>query len=196
MALTKKEVISNYIPHDISFIILSKLPVKSLKRFACVCKFWANLFEKPQFLSMYRNNLFLSEYDDHHNSHLLLKQTPPLSAHDDHENVFLLYGETFENNVKLDWPPPFEVDPEGIFIVGSIVNGILCLCQGNGRGNTAWLAHKVVLWNPSTEEFKVIPRGSFEHTILKAFPPDPFLKICLLYVLLLTFMVLVMTRHR
>jgi len=94
-----------------------------------------------------------------------------LSAHDDHENVFLLYGEMFENSVKLDWPSPFEVDPEGIFIVGSIVNCILCLCQGNGRGDTTWIAQKVAMWNPSTEEFKVIPNGSFEHTILKTFPP-------------------------
>ncbi|RHN70242.1 putative F-box domain, galactose oxidase/kelch, beta-propeller, F-box associated interaction [Medicago truncatula] len=165
MALTKKEV-SNHIPRDISFLILSKLPVKSLKRFTCVCKFWANFFEKPQFMSMY-----LSKYDDHHNSRLLLKQTPSFFDYDDHDYLFLLLGETFENSVKLDWPPPIDVDREGILIAGSIVNGILCLCQGNGRGDTTWIAQKVVLWNPSTEEFKVIPNGSFEHAILKAFPP-------------------------
>jgi len=170
MALTKKKV-SNYIPHDISFDILSKLPMKSLKRFTCVCKFWANLFEKPQFMSMFRNSLLLPKYDDYHNSCLLLKQTPA-EDHDDDNNIFLLSGETFENSVKLDWPPPFEENREDLSIVGSVVNGILCLCQGNGRGNTTWInVQKIVLWNPYTEEFKVIPSGSFERTILKAFPP-------------------------
>lgn len=30
---------------------------------------------------------------------------------------------------------------------------------------------KIVLWNPYTGDFKVLPSGSFEHTVLKAFPP-------------------------
>ncbi|KEH27847.1 F-box protein interaction domain protein [Medicago truncatula] len=34
--------IGSYIPHDIHFSILSKLPVKSIKRFSCVCKSWSN----------------------------------------------------------------------------------------------------------------------------------------------------------
>ncbi|AES86745.1 F-box protein interaction domain protein [Medicago truncatula] len=174
MALTKK--VSNHIPHDLSFDIVSKLPLKSLKRFTCVCKFWANLFENPQFMSVYRNNFFLSRsrYDDHQNSRLLLKVTPAY-GYGRVDKMFLLSGDTFENSVKLDWPPLFEEDSKAIFIVGSVVNGILCLCQGGIRVDTTYifykLEQKVVLWNPSTDEFKAIPNGSFEHTILKAFPP-------------------------
>jgi len=175
MALTKK--VSNHIPRDLSFDILSKLPLKSLKRFICVCKFWANLFEKAQFMSVYRNNFFLSRsrYDDHQNSRLLLKVTPDFVSFGYNDKMFLLSGDTFENSVKLDWPPPFEEDFEGIFIIGSVVNGILCLCQGGMRGDSSYIEYKpeqkVVLWNPSTYEFKAIPNGSFEHIILKAFPP-------------------------
>ncbi|KEH28843.1 putative F-box protein At3g16210 [Medicago truncatula] len=130
MALTKK--VSNHIPHDLSFDIVSKLPLKSLKRFTCVCKFWANLFENPQFMSVYRNNFFLSRsrYDDHQNSRLLLKVTPAY-GYGRVDKMFLLSGDTFENSVKLDWPPLFEEDSKAIFIVGSVVNGILCLCQGD-----------------------------------------------------------------
>ncbi|CAK8560406.1 unnamed protein product [Lathyrus sativus] len=167
MDLPKKEV-SNYIPNDISFDILSKLPMKSLKRFSCVCKFWSNLFEKPQFMDIYRISLFASKYEDHHNSCFLLKQSLDLSE----DNILLLSGETFENKVKLDWPPPFKEYRKRFYIVGSIVNGILCLCRGNGRGDTNYINQEVVLWNPSTEDFKVIPSGSFNHAILKAFPPD------------------------
>ena len=171
MTLTKKKF-SNYIPHDISYDILSKLSMKTLKRFTCVCKFWANLFENPQFISMFRNNLLLPKYDDYHTSRLLLKKTPAFTEdHDDDNYIFLLSGETFENSVKLNWPPPFEeYRREDLFIFGSVVNGILCLYQGNGNGNTARIVQNLVLWNPYTEEFKVIPSGSFERTILKAFP--------------------------
>ena len=75
-------------------------------------------------------NLFLSRsrYDDHQNSRLLLKVTPEY-GYGYTDKMFLLSGDTFENSVKLDWPPPFEEDSAGIFIVGSVVNGILCLCQ-------------------------------------------------------------------
>jgi len=157
MALTKKKV-SNYIPHDISFDILSKLPMKSLKRFTCVCKFWANLFEKPQFIYEHvQNNLLLPKYDEYHNSRLLLKKTPAFSEdYDDDNYIFLLSGEMFENSVKLDWSPPFEENRKDLFIVGSVVNGILCLYQGNGNGNTSWIVQKIVLWNPYTGDFKVI----------------------------------------
>ncbi|XP_050901021.1 putative F-box protein At3g16210 isoform X2 [Lathyrus oleraceus] len=171
MEVSKKKV-RNYLPSDVSFDILSKLSVKALKRFTCVCKIWANLFENPQFINMYRINLFSSKYNDCHNSHLLLKQTPNYGEFDDNDNIFLFSGETFDNKVKLNWPRPFEVYRECIFIIGSIVNGILCLCQGNGLGDPSSFNTKVVLWNPSTEEFKLIPCGSFKSTFLKAFPTN------------------------
>ncbi|PNX87377.1 F-box protein, partial [Trifolium pratense] len=37
-------------------------------------------------------------------------------------------------------------------------------------------SRKLVLWSPSTDEFKVIPNGSIEHLILKAFPPGTVLE--------------------
>jgi molecular chaperone HtpG len=36
--------VSNHIPEDLAFSILSKLPLKSLKRFGCVRKSWTLLF--------------------------------------------------------------------------------------------------------------------------------------------------------
>ncbi|XP_045796000.1 F-box only protein 8-like [Trifolium pratense] len=168
MKLTKKEV-SKYIPRDISFDILSKLPLKSLKRFTCVCKFWTNLFEKPEFMRMYRKHLSTSTYDDH-NSRLLFKQTPA-GYMSDEDNLYILSNETFENSIKLDWPPPFESHHIDMCVFDSVVNGILCVYQGSGSCTSTLFGQTVVLWSQSTDEFKVIPDGSIEHLILKAFPP-------------------------
>ncbi|GAU16041.1 hypothetical protein TSUD_339120 [Trifolium subterraneum] len=111
---------------------------------------------------MYRKHLSGSTYDDH-NSRLLFKQTPE-SYTSDNDNIYFLSDENFENSIKLDWPPQFEPHHRDMFVFDSVVNGILCVYQV--LGSTA-----VVLWNPSTEEFKVIPNGSIEHLILKVCPP-------------------------
>jgi hypothetical protein len=50
------EKVSNHIPDDFKFSILSKLPLKSLVRFRCVRKSWSLLFKNLYFMNMYRNN--------------------------------------------------------------------------------------------------------------------------------------------
>jgi F-box interacting protein len=66
--------------------------------------------------------------------------------------LYSLSGERFEHKTKLDWPNPFqEVDPE-FYVVGSgSIHGVLCLICYSQPNN------RVVLWNPTTKEFKVIP---------------------------------------
>jgi molecular chaperone HtpG len=71
---------------------------------------------------------------------------------EDKFELYSLSGERFEHKTKLNWPNPFqEVDPQ-FYVVGSgSIHGTLCLIcysQPNDR---------VVLWNPTTKEFKVIP---------------------------------------
>jgi molecular chaperone HtpG len=59
--------LTNHITDDIILSILSKLPLKSFKRFECVCKSWSLLFDDPYFITMYRNNFLLKDcsyYDD------------------------------------------------------------------------------------------------------------------------------------
>jgi len=64
------EKVRNY--DDIVFSILSKLPIKSLKRFECVAKSWSLLFKNDHFMNMFRNN-FLSNGPSYcHNASLLL----------------------------------------------------------------------------------------------------------------------------
>jgi len=75
-----------------------------------------------------------------------------------HYSMYLLSGEKFQNKVKLDWPPPFQEDDSNVFILGSCINGIVCLFRFDHI--------TVVLWNPATHEFKLVPSDLIQP------PPD------------------------
>jgi molecular chaperone HtpG len=98
-------------------------------------------------MNMYRKNL-ISNNSYNNDACLLLKQT--LLNFEKHSALYLFSNESFDNKVKLDWPPPIQEDDRGINILGSGINGILCLYV-NG------LSSKLVVWNPAIQEFKVIP---------------------------------------
>jgi F-box interacting protein len=87
--------------------------------------------------------------------------------------LYSLSGENFENSVKIDWPKPFleyeDLDMDGnvdssedkddaLFRImdSTIVNGILCLSTFH---HGIW---KLILWSPTSNEFKVIPFSPFE----------------------------------
>ncbi|XP_004512779.3 F-box/kelch-repeat protein At3g06240-like, partial [Cicer arietinum] len=72
--------------------------------------------------------------------------------------LYSLSGERYENKVKLDWPPPFQENDIAICIMGTVINGVVCLYQGQ--------TPNVVLWNPTTEEFKVIPPSPTETPVI------------------------------
>lgn len=97
-----------HICDDIAFSILSKLCIKSLKRFECVCKSWSLLFDNPNFMTMYRK-VFLTKEDPyyHHASLLLYGKFNHSEVSYLHE-AFKLYsvavaGDRFENWVKFPW---------------------------------------------------------------------------------------------
>jgi len=146
MALSNEKV-RNCIPHDLVSSIMSKLPLKALTRFKCVHKSWVLLFENPNFMNMYRKR-FISNNSYDSDTCLLLKQTGQ-----DLENpssLYLISGGRFDNKVKLDWPPLFQEEVSDIKILGSGINGNICLYIDG-------ISSKVVVWNPTIEEFKVIP---------------------------------------
>jgi F-box interacting protein len=87
--------------------------------------------------------------------------------------LYSMSGENFENSVKIDWPKPFpedkDLDMDGdsdssmdeddaLFRIMDLtsVNGILCLATFH---HGYW---KLILWSPTTNEFKVIPLSPFE----------------------------------
>ncbi|RYR06963.1 hypothetical protein Ahy_B05g074282 [Arachis hypogaea] len=142
---------SDQIPKDLVLEILAKLPVKSLKRFSCVHKSWLNLLENSNFKSMYYENL---KYKTTHSSSLLLWRY----FHDERSDgdvyeydVHLLSGERYENIVTLVLPSLFE--DNGFYKVLDCVNGIICHYEEEG------LDVKIGLWNPKTDQRKIIPPG-------------------------------------
>ncbi|AET02491.2 hypothetical protein MTR_8g041440 [Medicago truncatula] len=81
--MTNVEV-SKHILDDIAFYVLSKLPIKFLKRFGCARKSWSLLFHNHHFMTMHRNNFLSKDHSYYHDMSLLLNRT--------------------ESRVKLDWP--------------------------------------------------------------------------------------------
>ncbi|XP_073223552.1 putative F-box protein At3g16210 [Cicer arietinum] len=132
---------------------MSKLPLKSLYRFKCVHKSWAILFENPNFMNIYRKNFILKNHSYYDDTCLLLKHM--VLDFESHCVLHLCSGERLNSKVKLDWPPPFQKDDRDINILGSGINGILCLYDEG-------ISSRVVLWNPAIDEFKVIPPSPVE----------------------------------
>lgn len=135
--VVRNDKVINYINDDVALLILSKLSFKSLKRFGCVRKSWSLLSNNPSFMSMYSRNFFSKcSYGD---------DTSLLLHLHGFKKMYSLSGDSFENMVELDWPD--QIDNLEFLGFGS-VNGILCFEQP--------LENKIVLWNPATNELKVI----------------------------------------
>lgn len=158
-SVTNERFSNNYLHDDIVFSILSKLPLKSLKRFECVNKSWSLLFENPNFVKMIRNNFLSKDPSCCHDASLLLHMyslTPRVS------DLYSLSGERCENMVKLHFPDPFQQDTQTLhrlhcydFInLCSTSDFIFAYCSL--RHNLDFDI-RVALWNPTTEDFKVIP---------------------------------------
>lgn len=68
--------------------------------------------------------------------------------------LYSVSGERFGNRAKLDWPRPLPGYVSGFDILGSgSVHGILCLVCA--------YKENIILWNPSTKEFKLIPPSPY-----------------------------------
>ncbi|CAK8565822.1 unnamed protein product [Lathyrus sativus] len=140
-----------HIHHDIAFSILSKLSIKPLKRFECVCKSWSFLSDNPYFMSHYRNS-FLTKYHSYYDdaSFLPLQRFPIF--HNQRFELHSLYEERFPSNVKIDWPY-LHCFPR---MVGcGSVHGILCF--------SIVTQNDIILCNPSTKDYKAIPLDRNHH---------------------------------
>ncbi|XP_058768087.1 putative F-box protein At3g24700 [Vicia villosa] len=154
-------MVRNNIPFDLEVSILSNLPLKSLKRFACVCKAWGLVFENPNFLSIFSNNFISHQHSYYDDTPLLLLQmitdldTGGLDTR--YNSLYSLCGESFINKIKLEWPNPFYEEDLFYYILEYCsIDGTLCLC--NHRDSL----FRIVLWNPTTKKLNVIPRSPNE----------------------------------
>ncbi|KAL4367511.1 hypothetical protein GQ457_05G034640 [Hibiscus cannabinus] len=141
------------LPEMLVWDILSKLPVKSLARFKCVCKPWSSSFQTPLFITQHHLT------NDHLN--LLVKRCdgPNFSDLCYFSQLSTEKGQNFSprQNIHL---PVFEIEYYNHFVtVHGPHNGILCL---------DFDANIICLWNPSTREFKVLPQSSIQRPPLAA----------------------------
>ncbi|PNX95114.1 F-box protein [Trifolium pratense] len=106
-------------------------------------------------MNLFRNNLLSKSHPHYHDSGLVVNQFMGPSDW----NIYLLSGDKFENKVKLDLPPSFQIPNIGVApirVLGSAINGIICIYDHHGVPTTT------VLWNPVTEEIIQIPLGHAE----------------------------------
>ncbi|XP_058730628.1 F-box/kelch-repeat protein At3g06240-like isoform X1 [Vicia villosa] len=147
--------LSTAIPDEFAFSILSKLSIKSLKRFGCVCKSWSALFENTDFMTMYREH-FISRHGSDDDYHTFILTSDKLDHGLVHSEFHLV-----ENRLELNLPSPLQRSGEYTCILGSTsVNGFFCL----GQHYLAMKTPQYVLWNPLTDEFMGIPSSPTELT--------------------------------
>ncbi|XP_058786112.1 F-box/kelch-repeat protein At3g06240-like isoform X2 [Vicia villosa] len=151
---SQSKFIRNSIPDKLALSILSKLPIKSLKRFGCIRKSWSILFENSDFMTMYTNS-FISHHVSDDDYHTFILSNHHATAY--HLTSDYLYNSEFHllnNTVKFNLPPPFQQSGCHRRILNSAsVKGIFCLHQEYP------INLQYVLWNPATQEFLVIPRS-------------------------------------
>ncbi|CAL0334633.1 unnamed protein product [Lupinus luteus] len=128
-----------YIPFDLIIEILSRVPVKSLIQFKCVCKSWKTLISNPEFA---KKNF--STIDHHH--HLLLKSNDTLDNF-----IVRSYSlpSIFETSPPISNQVSYPLNTQNCFdiIIGSC-DGILCFAVNISCA---------LLWNPAIGAFKKLP---------------------------------------
>ncbi|CAK9145180.1 unnamed protein product [Ilex paraguariensis] len=125
-----------YLAEDVLIEILSRMSVKSLLQFRCVCKFWKNLIDSPAFISIH-----LQHNNNKDNAHLVVHY------YDDNRDLWdivlfpdkMLTVPTYHN---------MDLSFSAYNLVGGPINGIFCLCDKRER---------IGLWNPATRAFRALP---------------------------------------
>ncbi|XP_021750852.1 probable F-box protein At1g14315 [Chenopodium quinoa] len=118
------------LPTELIIEILSKLPVKTLLRFLCVCKSWNSLIKSPNFINIHLNQTLISNSD----RHLLLFYPSLRSAELDLHYNQLSFSEIHH-----------PLQPHNLSLFGSC-NGIVCLSDNSNSD--------VVLFNPLTKSHR------------------------------------------
>ncbi|KAK2435312.1 F-box/kelch-repeat protein [Trifolium repens] len=105
MSKFESEKVRNHIPNDLAFSIMSKLPLKSLKRFGCVSKTWSLLFQNSHFLNMLHTNFISNPHIYFNDTSLVLHEI--VYSDESTQLRFSLHspsGERIKDIVKLDFP--------------------------------------------------------------------------------------------
>ncbi|GAB4835489.1 hypothetical protein Ancab_000398 [Ancistrocladus abbreviatus] len=125
---------------DIWALVFTRLPVKTLLNFRCVCKEWRSLIDSPYFESMHLNNF----NNNCKGTHLLLLQCPSNPGNDIGRQWAVHRSDTFRKSFELHNP---RLD---FYTVRGYVNGVVLIHDHMANNNG------VILGNPSVGHFKRI----------------------------------------
>ncbi|KAM7498139.1 hypothetical protein LguiA_022553 [Lonicera macranthoides] len=138
---------------ELMITILVRLPVKSLLRFKCVCKYWYALIQSPKFVSNHYHH-------PTNRSRLIVRHIArPIddcntyTSNSTREYALSMFNETLTPGLYCD-----------------ILHFRSCRYTLLGPIDGLFLLHnydnnRVAIWNPATTEFKFLPNPSFD------FPP-------------------------
>ncbi|XP_071699866.1 F-box/kelch-repeat protein At3g06240-like [Rutidosis leptorrhynchoides] len=132
------------LPQDIIFDILSRLPIKSLLQFRCVCTSSPPLISHPSFTNLRLSSTTAAAAAADHRLLIYYEST-------DYINQFysLRSPISFQETLKLQIP--YKTLHGYLRIVGSN-KGLICFFDTNYYSNIG----TVILWNPSIQKFKKI----------------------------------------
>ncbi|XP_050222074.1 F-box/kelch-repeat protein At3g06240-like [Mercurialis annua] len=134
MKKTKK--MSEYLPEEVVLQILSRLPVKSILKFRCVCKLWNCIVKNPHFISAFSSN--------NHNHYFFLRH-----SYASYQDSRLRFDNKHLDHYLRLYPPS---DKAKIISVVASSNGLVCLSGAS---------QKFILWNPSIRKSLMVPESTF-----------------------------------
>jgi hypothetical protein len=130
---------SKDLPHDVVLKILTRLPVKSLIRFRCVCKAWYFSISNSNFISNH-----LNQAKSYNNNYLLY-----MKINVDHKQYpeYLLCTAICNSDATLSSISRFVI-PFITFRIVGYCNGLIC--------GTVCYGRTIYLWNPSIGKCKTL----------------------------------------
>ncbi|KAF3638878.1 hypothetical protein T459_35019 [Capsicum annuum] len=134
------------LPSDILFLILTRVPIKSLLRFKCVCKAWNVMISDNEFRRTHRDQ-----------SKVLAREKLLLNKHYTNEFEFRDLETSQLVTITMGVFPP-EKFRKAI---------VLCLCDGLLLLKNPRAYKRYVLWNPSTERYQTLacPYSKDKHDV-------------------------------
>ncbi|KAM7507976.1 hypothetical protein LguiA_018429 [Lonicera macranthoides] len=139
------------LPENVKIEIFSRLPVKTLLRFKCVCKSCYTMFESPTFITKHLHHK--QDTNLNHHSRCLVVCCEKVT-----EKYFAIFlaNETLNRFVDLELPK-FGYRRFSLRSILNSCNGIVCL-YGNLSDKGTRIKHSIVLLNPATRECKCLPQ--------------------------------------
>ncbi|XP_059642611.1 F-box protein CPR1-like [Cornus florida] len=144
------------LPKELIAEILTRLPVRALLKFRCVCKSWCSLISSPKFITSKLNQTIHLNKINNTDTHIIgryINDYEEGAGGEGRFSVILYDGSCF---IELENPIPYCHSEFHIF--GSC-NGLVCLSD-NVFDSVFNKLNNLILWNPSIRKSMRLPMSS------------------------------------